>query len=350
MKQPLLFAAHQARSAEFEVRGDWMLPTRYGPQISAEIDALHSGAALIDLPEVPTVTLSGPDARRFCNGMFTNNIRDLKPGDGNRSAACDDRGRIQCLLDIYCTEDDAFLAVLEGATADWFEERYGLYIVFDDVEMVTSEESPWLLSVQGPGATDVLAMVGLPTPETGHAQVGDGIRVCRKDRAGTGGFDLLIPTDVLDTTFEALASAGAIPTGRDALNAVRISHGRAAWPQDGTEKSLVHELGLNEEVCSFTKGCYLGQEVINRIDVKGQVAKRLTGLSLKEDALPPIGAEVRLGDDVVGTVSSTARIDGKALALAVLRKSAWSPETSLTIQAGERAVNASVVVLPLDPA
>lgn len=348
MKQPLLFAAHQARGAELEVQGDWLLPTRYSADIGPEIEALRAGAALIDLPEVPTVTLSGPDARRFCNGMFTNNIRDLKPGQGNRSAACDDRGRILCLLDIYCTQEDAFLGVLEGTTAQWFEERYGMYIVFDDVQMETFSEGPWLLSVQGPAAAEVLAKVGLPIPEEGHAQVGDGIRVCKKDRAGTGGFDLLIPTEVLDTTFEALASAGATPTGRDALDAVRISQGRAAWPQDGTEKSMVHELRINGEVCSFTKGCYLGQEVINRVDVKGQVTKQLMGLALEEDALPPNGASVQLDDAVVGSVSSAARIDGQAIALAVLRKKAWEPQTAVTIVAGDRQVAARVINLPLD--
>jgi len=328
-----------------EVQGTWMLPSRYGADNAPEVEALQSGAALIDVPEVPTITLQGPDARRFCNGMFSNNIRDLQPGEGNRSAACDDRGRIQCLLDIYCTGEDAFLAVLEGVTAEWFEERYGMYIVFDDVQMDTFPDAPWLLSLQGPKAADVLSALGLPTPE-GHAQVGDGIQVCAKDRAGTGGFDLLVPADVLDTTFEALCSAGALPVGRDALDAARIAHGRAAWPQDGTEKSLIHELRLNEEVCSFTKGCYLGQEVINRVDVKGQVAKRLTGLVLSEDALPPIGAEVLLGDSVVGTVSSAARWSGQAMAMAVLRRAAWAVDTTVTIQAADRAITARVAELP----
>jgi folate-binding protein YgfZ len=319
---------------------------RYGAGVDEEIQSLREGAGLLDMAEVQSVTLSGPDARRFCNGMFTNNIRDLKPGEGNRSAACDDLGRIHCLLDIYCTDPHTFLAVLEGVDSGWFEERYGLYIVFDDVEMIAHPDDPWVLSVQGPKATDVLAAAGLPAPSSGHAQVGEGIRVCRKDRAGTGGFDLFVPADVLDTTFEALAASGASPVGREALEAVRIAHGRAAWPQDGTEKSLVHELGLDKEVCSFTKGCYLGQEVINRVDVKGQVNKRLTGLLLSEDALPPGGAQVLLGEDVVGAVTSAARVGTQAMALGVLRKAAWPTDTEVVIQAGGKTVGAQVVDLP----
>jgi folate-binding protein YgfZ len=346
LRRSPIFAAHLTRGAEMATVDGWLLPQHYGADNTAEIEALLTGAALIDMAHTPTVSWVGPDARRFCNGMFTNNVRDLTPGEGNRSAAANDRGRIQCLLDIYCTADDAFFGVIEGATADWFSERYGMYIVFDDVEMTPSDEGPWVLSVQGPQAAAVLAAAGLPVPETGHLQVGDGIRVCCKDRAGTGGYDLIVPAEALDTCFEALASSGATPTGLQALDSVRIAHGRAAWPQDGTEKSLVHELGLNSEVCSFTKGCYLGQEVINRVDVKGGVTKRLTGLLLAEDALPPAGAEVMLESKIIGSISSAARFKGQAIALAVLRKSAWEPGTEVSIQAGERTVLAQVTALP----
>lgn len=338
---------HTAHGAQMQGTDGWLLPARYGADIAPEIEALKHGAALIDMAEVATVTLAGPDARRFCNGMFTNNMRDLKTGQSNRSAACDDRGRVLALLDMLCIDDDAFLAVLEGVTAEWFEERYGLYIVFDDVEMTTFEQAPWVLSLQGPKAESILRQAGLPTPEEGHLQTEDGTRVCRKDRAGTGGFDLLLPTEALQTTFNALVDAGASMVGRDALNAVRIFNGRAAWPQDGTEKSLVHELRIDKEVCNFSKGCYLGQEVINRIDVKGGVTKRLMGLLFDEDAPLPVGSEVHLEDKVVGTVSSIAKIDGQVMALSVLRKKAWDAQTQVEVHAGDRTIPARVTDLPL---
>ena len=109
---------------------------------------------------------------------------------------------------------------------------------------------------------------------------------------------------------------------------------------------MVHELAINEEVCNFNKGCYLGQEVINRIDVKGQIVKRLSKITLDGDALPPGGSSVFFGDDSVGTISSTARSGGQCIALAVLRKAAWEAGTSLRIDTGTEVLSGAVAPLP----
>lgn len=351
MKKTPLFAQHLARGATAEVYGDWLLVRDYG-DVDAEVRAAIDGAALFDLAPAGKVTLTGPDARRFCNGMFTNNVKRLRPGGGNRSVMADDRGRVLGLLDLYCVSDTQFLGVLDGVDTEWFEKRYQLYIVLDDVEMELYAEAPWVLSIQGPRAAEVLATLGLPAPAEDHAHVevgatdGTGLRVCRKDRTGLGGYDLLVPAAALDTTFAAAIAAGARPAGQAALDALRIRAGRAAWPRDGSDKSMVHELRYDKECCNFEKGCYVGQEVINRIDVKGQLTKRLTGLVMGEDALPPEGAEVVLGDEVVGTVSSAARVLGRPLALGVLRKSAWEPGTDVVVRAGDRSVRARVSELP----
>jgi len=305
----------------------------YGDAI-AEEHATRAGAGLIDLAHVQTVTLEGPDARRFANGMFTNNIRNLQPGEGNRSAMCDDRGRVQGLLDLYCTDTNRFDGVLEGVSAEWFEKRYEMYIVFDDVEMTVSNTSPWILSLQGPLSSDVLTKAGLPHPiENGnHILSEDGVRVARKDRSGLGGFDIIVPTEKMEAIATLLIDSGATWLGHTALEALRVSHGRARWPIDGTEKSMVHELAINEEVCNFNKGCYLGQEVINRVDVKGQINKRLSLIIVQGDLDVPLGASVCHGDATVGTISSVARSEGRSLALAILRKTVWDEGTELRIE------------------
>lgn len=353
MKKTPLFPQHLAHNAATEVYGDWLLPAHYG-DVDAEVRAARGGAALFDLSPVEKVILTGAETRRFANGMFTNNAKKLRPGQGNRSAMCDDRGRVQGLLDLYCVTDDTFLAVLDGVDAAWFEGRYQMYAMLDDIELTLLPEEPWVLCLQGPGSADVLRRLGLPVPENDHdhalvpAAEGHGLRVCRKDRTGLGGFDLLVPTAALAATFEAALAAGARPAGQAALDALRVAAGRARWPQDGTDKSMVHELRFNTEVCAFDKGCYVGQEVINRIDVKGQLTKKLMGLVLQEDALPPQGAEVLAGSDVVGTVTSAARVLGRPLALGVLRKAAWAPGTPVVVRAGEREVPAVVSELPFE--
>ena len=340
MSESPLIPDHEAANASFTELDGFRIPLHYGDPES-EIQSAASNAGLMDLAHVGTAVLEGPDARRFSNGMFTNNIRDLAVGECNRSAMCDDRGRVQGLIDVHCTDDDRFEIVLEGVTGEWFEERYGLYIVFDDVELSVSNEGPWVLTIQGPDSTAVVAKAGFPTPQTGlHITSDEGIRVASKDRTGLGGYDLIVPTDAIHSVWERLLAAGANRIGHQAMEHLRIRAGRARWPIDGTEKTLVHELRINEEVCNFNKGCYLGQEVINRVDVKGQVAKRLERLVLPKGT-GSIGANVQLEDKAVGTISSITHGATKTIGLAVIRKSAWEA-TEVTVETDSGPVTAAI--------
>jgi len=301
-------------------------------ETAEEVERVRAGAGLVDLGHVQTVRLSGPDARRFTNGMFTNNIRDLQPGECVRSAMCDDRGRVQGLLDVLCTADDTFEGVLEGVSAEWFENRYGMYIVFDDVELDVFDTSPWVLSLQGPATAEILAAAGLPQPVQGHhLSTEDGVRVTSKDRSGLGGVDIIADGDSIVSVYDALVSAGATSIGFLALEQLRIESGRARWPVDGTEKSMVHELGINEEVCNFNKGCYLGQEVINRVDVKGQITKKIHTIVVDTDPAMLAGAAVQLDDKQVGTITSATHNGQHAIALAVIRKAAWADGQTVQI-------------------
>ena len=226
-----------------------------------------------------------------------------------------------------------------------------MFLLLEDIVLEPLSGEACLLSVQGPGAEEVLRTLGLPLPEAAVSEVpaadgSPGLRLLRRDRTGLGGFDLLVPTAVLATTWQAALGAGATPIGLLALDALRVVAGRARWPEDGTDRSLVHELALEVEAVSFDKGCYVGQEIINRVETHGQVNKRLCGLVMAEDALPPHGAEVVLGETVVGTITSTTRVDGRALALGVLRKAAWEPGQAVVVRAGDREVAAVTSALP----
>jgi folate-binding protein YgfZ len=343
-----LFTVCGALGAMFSEYDGWFLAGSYAGRGPAdEAQTARTGAALFDLSDHAVMQLVGPDARRFCNGMFTNNVRDLPVGRANGNAMVDDKARIQGLLDLWCTAADTFLAVLHGVTAEAFEARYGKYIIFDDVELTDESAGLVLLSVQGPEAAVVLARAGLPVPaEEGQVQSVEALRVLRRSRSVTGGFDLLVPRDAAAPTFEALRAAGAVPAGRDALEILRVEAGQPRWPVDMSDKSLVHELRLVERCCNFNKGCYIGQEIINRIDVMGQVNKKAWGLELLEDALPPSGAEVRLGDDVVGHTLSGVRDGVRVRVLALLRKAAWQPGAEVEVHAAGRSVRARVSELP----
>jgi folate-binding protein YgfZ len=310
-------------------------------------EAARTGAVVIDRADRHVVVLRGPDARRFCNGMFTNNVRSLPVGGANRHCMVDDKARIQGVLDIVCLAEDTFLAVLDGVTAEAFEARYGKYILFDDVELEDLTQGHTVFGLQGPRAHEVLVAAGLSAPsEAGAATVGEGIHVLRSPSTGVDALAVVVPVAQAQAIWGALVTAGALPCGWEAAEILRVEAGVPRWPVDMGERALLHELRLVATCAAFDKGCYIGQEVIHRIDVMGQVTKQLWGLEMGEDALPPSGAEVRVDDQVVGEVRSGAREGMHVRVLAVLRKAAWQPGLAVTVHAGERSVGATVCDLP----
>jgi folate-binding protein YgfZ len=342
-----LFALHMQGGASLAAHSDCMVPENYG---IAEPDPLSivSGAGVVDLSHIAVLDLQASDLRRWANGIFTNNIRRLPVGRGNRNGMCDDRGRLQGLLDLYCLADDHFLAVLDGVDADWFEARYRMFLILDDIEVEPQFDVSTLISLQGPTAGALLSAVNLPVPGVEREHLVDattGVRVARRDRTGLGGFDLMVPLAGAIDLWAALRSAGARPFGLETLDALRVRAGQAAFPQDAGEKSMIHELRLNQEICAFDKGCYVGQEIINRIDVKGLLTKKLMGLVVEGEA-PPIGAEVVVDDVVVGVVTSSAPRDGGGLGLSVVRKSAWTPGVVARLRTPDGERDATLSELP----
>ncbi len=256
------------------------------------------------LGAVPTVTLWGPDARRFANGMFTNNVRDLGRGSSQRTGLTDDRGRLWALAELHALADDRFRLHLDGQTGEAFTDRYEPYVVFDDVTIDVDVTAG--ATVQGPGAQEVLEAHGLPVPGPGAHAARDGLLVVARDRAGLGtGFDLWGPHDLpIDPDGEAL------------LNALEVADAQVRMA-DVVKPGLPHEHGLRGAILHFEKGCYLGQESIHRIDVMGHPRRALA--VVRGDALQagPLEADGK----VQGTVTRVG-VDGCGawLGLAVLRK------------------------------
>lgn len=313
---------------------------KYGPVIS-EDQILHFGnhdqevargqqtCGLLYLHKVRPFLLQSPNAKRWCNGMFSNNIRKLQPGQGNRSAICNDRGHVQGFIDVYCTDENEFFCTLEGNDQAWFSKRFGMFMMLDDIEMIDLQDVD-VISLQGPTAQQVLQTILQPPSQPHHHLLHEGIRVARKDRSGNGGFDLFVPQDKGFSIFEQLVAAGAHPIGAQAINTLRILSGRARWPEDSTGKSFIHDLVANEECCAFDKGCYVGQEIINRIDVKGLVNKKLTRIKLSEQV--PVGTELYYNNKKVGPITSRTQYQSEHYGLAILRKNAWEPGTTLQVQ------------------
>jgi folate-binding protein YgfZ len=250
--------------------------------------------------------------------MFSNNVRDLPAGGWARHAALDDRGRIWALLTLYDLEGDRFLAVVDGGVAagEAFVERIQRYLLFDDLTLTPLDLGPGV-TVQGERAA--LALGDLPVPRGGAVAVGTGW-VLRRDRTGAGGFDVF-----------GAHPPGGLPVEAEDLLRLRVAAGRVEWPQDGDEKRLIHEIGLRDEVCNFEKGCYIGQETVNRVDVLGGVKRGLAGLVLPGAGYAS-GDPVEVGGVVVGRLTSPVEDGPRTLALAVLQRPADTPETVVTVR------------------
>jgi len=278
--------------------------------------------------------MHGPDTRRFANGMFTNNVRDLPVGAVNRHAIVDDRGRVGGFLTLRCEADDTFLAVVEGPQRDALMARLEPFIVFDDVELSAVDGLAWF-TVQGEGAD---AMVKGVSPGA--------VRWPRR-RSPMGGVDLLVPEAEAEAVWASLLGAGAVAADVASQERLRVAGGDPVWPRDTGARGLPHELGLRDEMLSFDKGCYLGQESINRIDVMGQVRRHLVAVRVAPAAeAPPEGTEIRT-EKVVGTLTSPVALpEGGWLGLAVLRSPANEAGTSVALGPEGIGWSGDVLALP----
>ena len=276
--------------------------------------------------EAGVIRLKGDDTRRFLNSMLTNNFRDLSVGDGNHNAITDRKGKVEGLLSGYMVAEDEALLVLDGMDVDWTLDRLDMYIIMDpiDLTLVTTR----VASVQGPDAASVLDAAGLPVPEVAVAAF-EGGHVLRNARVDTVGFDVIGASEVHEELVAKLSESGANHATFDDFEGLRVRRGLPAFPQDMGQRALPHELGLRDRILSFKKGCYMGQEVINRLENMGKLNRRLVRVRMDSAAQP---GPVTVGEDAVGELTSIGTIDGEVWGLGLLRSGAW--ESGVRIDRG----------------
>lgn len=349
---------HRSLGATFaEVNGAEVV-SRYG-DVLAEHAALRTAAGVIDLSFRSRLCLTGADRLRFLNGQVTNNVKDLKPGQGCYAALVTAKGKLQSDLNVYCLADEVLLDFEPGLGAG-VAERFEKFIIADDVQIVDVAPHYGLLSVQGPKAGEVLAKLGLglAMPEKlmhfvkgSDAMLGE--IYCMNHARGTAtGLDLFVPTSamaaVADKLIAAAKECGGRACGWEALELIRVEAGVPRFGADMDETNLAPEAGIESRAISYSKGCYIGQEVIARIRTYGQVAKSLRGLVLPGDLreLPARGTKLFLGDREAGFITSAIASPTfqKNIALSYVRREHNEPGTLL--QVGDKKAPATVVALP----
>jgi folate-binding protein YgfZ len=325
----------------------------------AEYRALRESAGLLDLSFRGRLCVLGADRLAFLNGQVTNNVKDLKSGQGCYAALVTAKGKMQSDLHIYCLENELLLDFEPGFSAA-VRARLEKYIIAEDAQVADAAPHYGLLSAQGPRAAALLESLSLPRPQKSLAAarmddpaLGE-IYVMNQPRIGTSGFDLFVPTGALPAAAEkvwtAARAAGGRLCGWAALETARIEAGRPRFGADMDATNLPAEAGLDDRAVSYSKGCYIGQEVIARLRTYGRPAKVLRGLRLPDDlpALPARGDKLFLGAREAGYVTSaTASPLLRAnIALACVRREANQIGIELLLETAGKRISARIVDLP----
>jgi folate-binding protein YgfZ len=335
-------------SATSEASGTTTSKTTDTHDLGREYRVLTEGCGLLDRSERGKLALSGPATVEFLNGQVTNELAGLQAGEGCYAAFLTHKGKM--LGDLRVLRVDG-----AGGTTELLldTERTALQALFDmirrfkvgyDVQLHKRTLERALFSLIGPDATAVAAGEGaLAGAEhaNGPAQIG-GREVLLIRTAEPAGLDVLCDAADSGAVWDALLLAGARPVGEDAAEILRVERGRPRFGVDLDQTVIPQEAGLNERAVSFTKGCYVGQETVARLHYRGRPNRHLRGLRLTEPISP--GAELRLGERLVGVLSSSVRSPVLGpIGLALLRREA---EPGMTVAANGGV--ATVQQLPFD--
>jgi folate-binding protein YgfZ len=358
----LLHEFHQSLGAHFTELNGSEIVADYG-DILAEHNALRQTAGVLDLSSRSRLCLVGADRARYLHGQVTNDIKKLAPGTGTYATVTTAKGKMECDLNIFCLRDELLLDFEPGLT-EKITERLGRFIVADDVQIVDAAPHYGLLSVQGPqaaqvvGAVDLCAENALPAKSYNSVKISDPtlgeIYLANLPRLGSAGFDFYVPNDSLGAVADKLIAAAKQPGGRacgwTAFEIARVEAGVPRFGADMDETNIPLECGLESRAISYSKGCYIGQEVINRIHSIGHVNRELRGLRLADDlpALPRRGDKLFFAGKEVGHVTSAVKspLLNANIALSYVRRETFQIGNQLTLRTPAGESPAKVVVLP----
>jgi folate-binding protein YgfZ len=290
--------------------------------------------------------LHGPDARRFLHGMVSNDVKALSPGQGCHAALLTVKGKLLADLVIYdCGELGLVLEYVASAHA----QVYGAldrHLIMDDATLVDLSAELGQLGVYGDGAAEALdaalgfdsvsALVKLPTYHFIHRPLSTQelpTFVARTKELGLPGFHLFSPIAAIDGIAGKLAAAGGSELSPEAAEVLRVEAGVPLYGVDIDEDRMPAEAGLDDAV-SFSKGCYLGQEVVVRLRDRGHLNRKLSGLRLQDGGPPAApGTRLRNADKPNAGVITSSVISPRlgTIALGYVHRSVWEPGTVLEL-------------------
>jgi len=325
------------------------------PVVSATAyEAARQRAAFLDRSDRARLVVSGADRASYLQGLLTNDVMALKAGDGCYAAYLTPQGRM--IADLYVYElGDVILLTLDRGVKETVLTKLDQFIFSEDVQLGDVTDTFAQIAIVGPAAPATVARLLTDAPvetlsslrEHGNLRATWNVEpaiVTRITDAGEPGFDVFVDRAKGEAFMAAVADAGAAALDEQTAEAIRIEAGVPRFQRDMDEETIPLEAGIEPRAISFTKGCYVGQEVIIRVLHRGhgRVARRLVGLVL--DHPPASGAPIRSGDREIGRITSSAWSPAlsRPIALAYVHRDFVAPGTAVSVD----GTSAEVTTLP----
>jgi folate-binding protein YgfZ len=344
----------ESQSPTADYRGATTAARFSDPQ--AEFGALLAGCGIYDLGFRARLSLTGSDRVRWLNGMVTNNIRDLAVGHGAYAFLLNPQGRILGDMFVY-NQGEALVVDTDRSQVEKIVATFDHYIIMDDVELTNVSEKQTALGLTGPKSRAILNKAGIDVAElqplqtiTPQCNCDCGCVQCtvvRGEEAQQESYEIWLAPQDIHKTWQALLAAGATPVGSEALEMQRIMAGIPLYGVDIRERDLPQETEQMRAL-NFNKGCYVGQEIVERIRSRGNVHRKFTGFMAEGAAAIAAGDKIVSGEKEVGEITSLAVLDApsgqRTIALGYIRREVGVPGREVTI--GTR--KATVVQLPME--
>ncbi|MBE7181263.1 MAG: folate-binding protein [Terriglobus roseus] len=313
--------------------------------VAEGLEALRAGAGFAPLEDVGWIAVMGSDRVRWLNGMVTNSVQALKVGQGAYTFLLNAQGRIQGDATMWCSSEDLLLLETDLQQLEPMMELLDRFIIMDDVELKAFAEEWKGVRVAGPNAPAALERLGLPTltedlaKESGVPWRGRSLTLIR-------GYGPVVPrfevwsrnADAVAEIVAALQGAGVTQVEAESFELLRVVESVPRFGVDIRDRDLPQETAQTRAL-HFSKGCYLGQEIVERIRSRGQVHRTFAQFALTGDPVAP-GAELLAEDKPVGVLTTVANepVNGARLALGYVRREALERRLPLSYPGGTAAV------------
>ena len=345
---------HRSAGANMGVWFGSVQPSDFGDPRREYFFAKQS-VGLIDKTHRAYFSLTGPDRVRYLNAVLTNNIKDLAPSHGVISLLLNPQGHILAELETYALPDKLF-CISYGMIRDQLVATLDKFIIMDDVTLTDETERYGTVALEGPATADVVSVVtgvdlnSLPPLGMQEARVGSvPCTLARRSNGKIGSAEFLLErkhlAEIWNLLLEKTQAVGGGPMGYSALSALRLEQGVPWFSYDFGEKQIPHEAGLQDSHISYTKGCYTGQEIVERVRSRGHVNRRRVSLLFSGEAVPEADAPLTTPDgNEAGYVTRAARIwdPERIIGMSYVRKEAEAPGTTLQWSGG----TAEIIQLP----